>query len=177
MRDRKRSIRTPGKESIRNIYFRRGCQKESDKYKGLPGQQNIFTETKLESEVASIDGESMVQSSPQRIEGHGNGFDTQNDEVKNTSIPFNIFPFRSDNDEEVSSESDFGQLLLDTETSVKMMAEKKAELSESELLDLQDKIEYLTQTSKSLESNLYHEEKLFSVQKVIKYGLMCFGFP
>jgi hypothetical protein len=88
------------------------------------------------------------------------------DTMKKTGTHDNDIDFETE-DPTLLSKDEFERVLLEAETSCKILTENKTVITESKLLILQDEIEYLIQASKTAAATSFQRQNLDSVRKVI----------
>lgn len=136
------------------IYTHRGFQNGSDKLKESIKMQHIY--------IAGDEGE--MEWFPRKSKEVDVREQQYEDTMKKTGTHDNDIDFETE-DPILLSKDEFERVLLEAETSCRIMTENKTVITESKLLILQDKIEYLIQASETAAATLFQRQNLDSVRK------------
>ncbi|XP_060607565.1 uncharacterized protein LOC132759753 isoform X2 [Ruditapes philippinarum] len=137
-----------------HIYTHRGFQNESDKLKESIKMEDIS--------FAGDEGE--MEWFPRKSKEVDVREQQYEDTMKKTGTHDNDIDFETE-DPILLSKDEFERVLLEAETSCRIMTEQKTVITESNLLILQDKIEYLIQASETAAATSFQRQNLDSVRK------------
>jgi hypothetical protein len=147
------------------MYTRRGLQTKSEKLK----------ESMKERQASFTGDESDMEWFPRKSIKVDVREKQYEDTMKKTGTHDKDLTFER-GDQTLLPKDEFDRVLFQAETSCRMMTENKFDITEIELLILQDKIEYLIQASGTSAATSFQRQNLDSLRKVIYIEFFHFRF-